>query len=127
MQGNLRQVAMSALVASLLASLLVLTGTALAVKRGSTLVIKSIGGGGASGRVNSSAACERGRTLKVYVSVGGTRPYLVGTPRTDSEGRWQVSKKLPHGSYAVKVKRLVIDRGKQGRTVCLPDTAGARF
>ena len=127
MQGHSRQLAVLALIASLLAATAAFTTGALAAKRGSTLVVKSLGGGGASGRVNSSAACERGRTLKVYVRVGGTKPYLVGTPRTDSEGRWAISKSLPRGSYSLKVKRLVIDRGKQGRTVCLPDSASASF
>jgi hypothetical protein len=102
-------------------------GEALAVKRSSTLVVKSINGGGATGRVNSSAACERSRTLKVYVSVGGTKAYLVGTPRTDSEGRWQIDKNLPRGRYSLKVKRLVIQVGRRGQIVCLPDTATARF
>ncbi len=124
MQGHSRQVAVLTAVITVMA---VLTAEALAVKRGSTLVVKSLNGGGASGRVNSSNACEDGRTLKVYVSVGGTKPYLVGTPRTDSEGRWQISKSLPRGRYSLKVKRLVIDRGRRGRTVCLPDSAGASF
>ena len=115
------------LLALVLVAMLVLAAQAMGVKRSSTLVVKSLNGGGASGRVNSAAACEAGRTLKVKVSVGGSRPYLVGSPRTDSEGRWQIKKGLPRGSYSLKVKRLVIDRGKQGRIVCLPDSAAAGF
>lgn len=127
MQGFSRHIVLLGLIALVAVTMLALAAGALAVKRGSTLVVKRINGNGAAGRVNSSAACERGRTLKVYVSVRGTKPYLVGTPRSDSEGRWEIRKKLPRGSYSLKVKRLVIDRGKQGRTVCLPDRANASF
>jgi hypothetical protein len=124
MQGNWRRVAVLIAVATTMTAL---AADALAAKRSSTLVIKGLNGGGASGRVNSSNACERGRTLKVSVSVRGSKPYLVGTPRTNSEGQWQINKGLPRGNYILKVKRLVIDRGKQGRTVCLPDSASASF
>lgn len=124
MQGPRRKVAVLIAVAMIVAAF---AADALAVKRGSSLVVKSLGGGGTSGRVNSSAACEAGRTLKVSVSVRGSKPYLVGTPRTNSDGQWRINKSLPRGSYYLKVKRLVIDRGKQGRTVCLPDSASASF
>lgn len=61
------------------------------------------------GRVFSSRACRRGRTVKLYNEQPGT-DNLLGEDRTDADGRWSVMIAAPGTGYYAKVLRRVIKR-----------------
>ena len=67
-----------------------------------------------NGTVQSSAACKKDRTVKLYrVKPGPDK--LLGTDKTDSKGKWLIPSKLKSGNYYAKSPK---------RGTCAADKSG---
>ena len=68
-----------------------------------------------NGTISSKRAeCERGRKVKLRAVSGGG---VIGTAKTDKQGRWAITVQLGVGSYYAEVEKAS-KSGKQGKVVC---------